>query len=131
MIQSPRPTHDRVLEFVENFPSPDLEEFCRHFYECYEGVDPYTNGLNFEMSLNPSNSNRRLAEWENNIVLYHVCNGDFILMNESGAVCRWYHELGWSTSTESAIRKIADSFAQFIELYIDQLKTDRNAHIFW
>ncbi len=135
MIHEPQTLSAEEAEFVESFGIADLEPFCRHFHDTYEYMSPYINGLCMEASPTSNESLGKLGEWEGGMYLYYICNGDAILLARSGLVGRWSHDIGWGDAPgydrPVAVEKIANSFDEFIDRYIHQMKTGSLKEIFW
>ncbi len=135
MFHEPRCLTDDESAFVQSFRIPDLEPFCCYFHDTYEYVHPYINGL--WMTAFPANNDSfgKLGDWEGGMHLYYICTGDAIILSSAGDIGRWTHEIGWSDAPgydrPVAVEKVADSFEQFIDMYIDYQTKESLKEIFW
>ena len=133
MIHEPRELTEEQSAFIDSFDTPELSDFCRHFHDTYEYLSPYNGGL--WMKAKPISNDARgdLVEWKEGMYLYHISDGDAIFLSRSGTVGRWDHELAWDPTSATlpvAITKIADSFADFIRMYVENQTSGSHDEIF-
>ena len=69
-----------------------------------------------------SDAYKSLGDWQNGTCLYFVPNGDALILSRAGQVARWFHELAWEGCPDDPVRVIAESFDDFVEKYIVDLR---------
>jgi len=129
-IHEPRQLSEEQAAFVDSFGLPELRSLSEHFHDTNEGIDNYACcGLQVGAEPLCGEHEGEMGPWEGGIGLYQIPNGDFLIMNRELKVGRWYHEVAWDSSCrgESAVRPFANSWQEFMQVYIEYLEAPGDA----
>ena len=103
--------HDLVRQFMLHFNG---------FQEDLEGAGDFVTIECWEPIAGPGceyirDECQNFNEWEGSVCFYHACNGDLLLLHQTG-------KMGWWDMAMGEIRPLLDSFADFPEYYCNYIR---------
>lgn len=106
----------------------DYRSIQKYFSNLSEGIMPYENSLWMSSEPVSEDSCPGCGKWNGSLPIYYICTGDVVLLSKEGKVGRWHHDHEHSNETSrfddgSCVKPLANSFEDFIELYIDYLSS--------
>ncbi len=59
------------------------------------------------------------ASWKGAVFLFEISIGDCFILGRTGKVGRLMREYAWSGRTDKSVEKVADSFQDFVDMYVE------------